>query len=77
MGSGVVVVETQQWKMNPQHYNLPTRPHPRVECKRYETDRARARVPALKQPVTWGWLLPRALLSYLWAPEQVRDTVCP
>ena len=27
--------------------------------------------------VTWCWLLPRSLLSYLWATEQVRDTVCP
>ena len=27
--------------------------------------------------VTWCWLLLRSLLSYLWATEQVRDTVCP
>lgn len=63
MGSGVVVVETQQWKMNPQHYNLPTPAPPQGGVQAYEADRARARSSGSEAARHLGLAAPPCLLS--------------
>ena len=73
----MAVVGTQRWKMNPQHYNLPTPPHPGRRTSDMKRTEHGLGLQLRSSRVTWCWLLPRSLLSYLWATEQVRDTVCP